>query len=153
MDGVIAPDGRNDLYEADEHAWLLRQIAALQAGRPHELDTPNLVEFLESMARRDVREMRSRLARLLQHMLKFTFQPGRASHSWAKTVLHQQAELRDIVEQASMRQEALHRLEAAYDLARRYAVIETGLAATAFPTDNPWTLDEALHWTPPERAE
>lgn len=153
MDGSIAPEARNDLYEADEHAWLLRQIAALQAGHPHELDAPNLVEFLESMARRDVRELRSRLARLLQHMLKFTVQPGRASRSWAKTVLHQQAELRDIVEQASLRQEALHRLESAYELARRYAAIETGLPATAFPANNPWTLDEALHWTPPERAE
>lgn len=154
MDGTIAPDGRNDLYEADEHAWLLRQVALLRDGRHAELDAANLVEYLESMARRDRRELRSRLVILLMHLLKFRVQPERAGWSWTQTVLTQQDELRDILAGApSMAQHLPEMLAAAFDQARRLAAAETALPLARFPDDNPWTLDEALHWKPPERAE
>ena len=154
MDGTIAPEGRNDLYEADEHAWLLRQVALLRDGRFAEIDASNLVEYLESMARRDRRELRSRLVILLMHLLKFRLQPERGGWSWAQTVMTQQAELRDILAGApSMAQHLPELLGTAYDQARRLAAGETEISLPRFPTDNPWTLDEALHWTPPERAE
>ncbi|QYU66437.1 DUF29 family protein [Leptolyngbya sp. 15MV] len=77
MDGVVA-DGEAD-YRSDEHAWLLRQAALLRAGRLKSVDSENLAEFLEDMAKRDVREVGSRLVVLLHHLLKFQVQPERAT--------------------------------------------------------------------------
>jgi hypothetical protein len=48
-----------DLYEADEHAWIERQIAGLRDGAFDRLDRANLIEFLSSMAARNRRELAS----------------------------------------------------------------------------------------------
>ena len=71
-----------DLYEVDEHAWIERQIAALREGAFDRLDRANLIEFLSSMAARDRRELASRTTLLMQHMIKYSVQPERASRSW-----------------------------------------------------------------------
>jgi hypothetical protein len=68
-----------DLYEAHEHAWIERQIAALRDGAFDRLDRANLIEFLSSMAARDRRELASRTTLLMQHMIKYSVQPERAS--------------------------------------------------------------------------
>jgi Domain of unknown function DUF29 len=68
-----------DLYEGDEHAWIERQIAALRDGAFNRLDRANLIEFLCSMAARDQRELASRTTLLMQHMIKYSVQPERAS--------------------------------------------------------------------------
>jgi hypothetical protein len=39
-------------YEADEHAWMAGQVAALAAGDWDRLDRPHLIEFLNDLARR-----------------------------------------------------------------------------------------------------
>ena len=49
------------LYEADEHAWIERQIAALRDGALDRLDRANLIAYLTDMAARDRRELGSRL--------------------------------------------------------------------------------------------
>ena len=88
------------------------------------------------------------------HLLKFRVQPERGGWSWPQTVLNQQAELRDILAGVpSMAQHLPELLGMAYDQARRLASGETALPLSRFPTENPWNLDEALHWAPPERAE
>ena len=58
------------LYESDETAWLELMASHAEAGRYEELDLPNLSEFLSSMAKRDRREVLSRLVVLLAHLLK-----------------------------------------------------------------------------------
>jgi hypothetical protein len=58
------------LYEQDLNLWLETTISDLQAGDFHHLDIENLVEELASLAARDKRELRSRLATLLEHLLK-----------------------------------------------------------------------------------
>ncbi len=42
MDTAVIPADRA-LYEADEHAWIARQIEALRSGRLQELDRNSLV--------------------------------------------------------------------------------------------------------------
>lgn len=151
MDGLIKAGAAASLYEADEHEWLHRQIAALRAGHLCDLDAANLAEFLEDMARRDRRELRSRLAVLLQHMLKFGAQPERGGWSWHHTVLTQQTELRDMLAGSpSLSQYLPELLPVAFEQARNLAAKETELPLPRFPTANPWTLDEVLRWSPPE---
>jgi hypothetical protein len=60
----------DDLYERDFHRWLLEQAAHARAGRAEALDLKNIAEELEGLARADRREIRNRIGRLLEHLLK-----------------------------------------------------------------------------------
>ena len=87
-------------YEDDEHAWLLEQAALLAAGHTAQIDREHLSEFLTDMARRDRREVRSRLLVLMTHILKCIAQPERVSRSWILTILTQQHELRETIRES-----------------------------------------------------
>ena len=52
---------------------------------------------LSSMAARDRRELASRMTLLMQHMIKYSVQPERASRSWTLTILEQQREIRRLL--------------------------------------------------------
>ena len=58
------------LYEQDETAWLEAMSELIRLGRLDEVDYPNLAEYLAEMARRDRREVESRLTVLIAHALK-----------------------------------------------------------------------------------
>lgn len=148
MDGVVRE--REAEYRTDEHAWLLRQAELLRDGRLTALDTAHLAEFLEDMAKRDTREVASRLRLLLVRMLKFRTQPERAGRSWAITVVREQNNLANLLDAASLHRLADGIWSDEWDRARRQAARETGLPLSAFPASNPWTLQEALAWEPPE---
>jgi len=150
MDTVLQPADRA-LYEADEHAWIARQIDALRNGRLQQLDRDGLVEYLTEMTVRDRRELKSRLTVLFQHLLKARMQPRRLTRSWILTILTQQAEIRDIL--AGTPSIAAHvpaMLSGAYSDAVRRAAAETGIALVDFPTESPWTIETALAFVPPD---
>lgn len=139
------------LYEADEHAWMQRQIEALRDGRLEQLDRKSLVEFLTDMGLQYRRELESRLVVLVGHMLKIRYQPHKHGKSWNATVRTQQREIRTLlrsVPSVAARRDAV--LADAYPDAKDLAVVETGLPAATFPPVSPWTVDAALAFTPPE---
>src|SRR5450432_976802 len=98
MADVVELASSSALYEADEHAWIERQVAALRDGDLDRLDRANLIAFLTAMAMRDVRELKSRLVVLYAHVLKFRIQPETATRSWRLTVLEQQRAIRTTLE-------------------------------------------------------
>jgi len=59
------------LYERDETAWLEATSELIRLNLLDEVDYPNLAEYLADMARRDRREIESRLTVLLAHVLKW----------------------------------------------------------------------------------
>jgi hypothetical protein len=149
MDG--SGPGTRSLYEADEHAWMLQQLALLNQGRVHELDATHLAEYLRDMTKSDRRALRSHLTRLFQHLLKFEAQPGRATRSWRLSVIEQQQRVHDdLKDTPSLANYLPELLPDAYATARRFAAQETGLPLSAFPAELPWSLDAALAWEPPE---
>jgi Domain of unknown function DUF29 len=78
-----------ELYEADETAWLEAMSELIKQGRTADLDFPHLEEYLTDMAKRDRREVKSRLTVLLAHVLKREHQPEKCSKSWLRTILVQ----------------------------------------------------------------
>jgi hypothetical protein len=60
--------GNAVLYDEDFYAWSMEQARLLRAGEFARLDGENLAEELESMGRRDKREVESRLVVLLAHL-------------------------------------------------------------------------------------
>src|SRR5262245_43309519 len=100
---VTQPSSLADLYTTDETAWLEATARLVAEGRFAEVDTANLIEYLTDMAKRDRREVKSRLIIFLVHLLKYTHQPDRRSTSWVLTLLEQQRELVDMLDAGSLR--------------------------------------------------
>src|SRR5438552_2938743 len=86
------------LYEQDETAWLEAMSNLAAEGRHAEIDYHNLSEYLADMAKRDRREVASRLVVLLTHLLKWEYQPDHRSGSWHGTILEQRRELRKLLD-------------------------------------------------------
>jgi hypothetical protein len=132
------------LHEADETAWLEATADLIRSGRLSEVDLNTLAEYLTDMAKRDRREVFSRLVVLLTHLLKWEYQTEGRCGSWRGSILEQQRELRQLLESGTLRNHALAVLADAYAEARKQAAAETGLARTAFPEECGWDLDGAL---------
>ena len=132
------------LYEQDETAWLDTMSELIRLGRFDEVDYPNLAEYLADMARRDRREVESRLTTLITHLLKWSHQPDRRSGSWRATIVEQRQELEGLVGQGVLRNHAEAMIEDAYHKAIERAVAETGLPAETFPAVCSYTLNWLL---------
>lgn len=70
-------------YETDIIAWASEQARLLREGRFEQLDIAHLAEEIEDVRRSEQRELPSRLAVLLAHLLKWGYQPERARQQLA----------------------------------------------------------------------
>ncbi|MBV8270307.1 MAG: DUF29 domain-containing protein [Planctomycetaceae bacterium] len=138
----------SELYETDETAWLDRHVELIAAGRHSEIDWEDLREFLESMANRDRRRVTHRLTLLIEHILKWDYQPTKRTRSWARTIVAQQISLADDVSAGSLRRHAVEVPPVAYRKAVALASVATGMPAETFPTASPWSLDALLAYRP-----
>lgn len=132
------------LYESDETAWLETMAELIRLGRLEEVDFPNLAEYLADMARRDRREVESRLTTLIAHALKWAHQPDQRSGSWKSTIIEQRQELEGLVSRGVLRNHADAVLTDVYHKALERAAAETGLPTVTFPAACPYTLDQLL---------
>jgi hypothetical protein len=138
-------DDRQSLYERDFCLWLEQQAALLREGRFDELDVANLVEEIESMARKDKKAIKSNLVVLLTHLLKHQFQPEQRSSSWRGSIVEHRQRLRDDFEESpSLRPHAAEVFPRAYADARERASAETALPLRIIPKSSAYTLEQAL---------
>jgi hypothetical protein len=132
------------LYERDETAWLEAMSFLAAEGRYAEMDHAHLSEYLADMAKRDRREVFSRLVTLLTHILKWEHQPERRSGSWLGTILEQKRELRKLFESGTLYKHGLSVLAEAYADARKQGAAETGLPRESFPARLDLDLDSLI---------
>ena len=136
---------QKSLYERDFCLWLEQQSALLREGRLSELDVANLLEEIESMGRKDRKAIKSNLAVVLSHLLKYQFQPEQRSGGWRASIIEHRQRLRDDLEESpSLAGHAETVLERAYADARARALAETGLPAKQLPRTCPYTLQQTL---------
>ena len=132
------------LFEEDETAWLEAMSALAAAGRASEMDMTNLGEYLADMAKRDRREVFSRLVTLLTHLLKRVHQSDQHTRSWDATILEQRRELRKLLESGKLYNHAVAVLAEAYAEARKQTAVETGLPLATFQLECPWDVPRLL---------
>jgi Domain of unknown function DUF29 len=137
-------DSPASLYETDETAWLEGTAELVRLGSWDQIDSDSLAEYLTDMARRDRREVLSRLAVLIAHLLKWRHQPERRSGGWRETIESQRQELEGLLASATLRNHADQILEKAYGNGVRLAVSETGLAEATFPAECPYSVEDLL---------
>jgi hypothetical protein len=80
---------------------------------------------------------------ILQHLLKWRYQPSHRSTSWIKTINRERRQLlKQDKASPSLAAKAKLLLAEAYDDARPDAADETDLPLDTFPAVCPWTLDQ-----------
>jgi len=97
------------------------------------------------MGKSQRRELESRLAVLLMHLLKWGWQRDKRSNSWKGTVANQRAEIRRLFRQSpSLKSQLTESLAESYSDAVEVANLETGLPADTFPQRCPFTPEQIL---------
>ncbi len=131
------------LYEKDFYAWANQQAALLRAGKLDAADIANIAEEIESMGRTEKRELVSRLAVLLLHLLKWQFQPERRGKSWQFSIREQRRKLhRHMRDNPSLKAVLSEAIVDAYEDAVADALKETSLPESIFPATCPFTYDQ-----------
>lgn len=144
----------SDLYEADFYAWANEQAAHLRAGRLHAADIAHIAEEIESMGRGEKRELTSRLAVLLAHLLKWQAQPALRGRGWLLAIREQRRQVAEVLaDNPSLRPRLPALLAEAHEDALLAAQRETGLSESAFPAVCPWTFAQAMEDEPDALAE
>ncbi|MGK7933993.1 MAG: DUF29 domain-containing protein [Microcystaceae cyanobacterium] len=87
------------LYDQDFALWIEKTVKQLKAGAFSQIDVENLIEEVESLGRRDKRELKSRLITLFEHALKRCYVPlPNCYRGWEVTLKRTQSKLKDILE-------------------------------------------------------
>jgi len=132
-------------YERDFYGWIHQNIALLKRGQWADIDVEILIDELESMAKRDRRELTSRLMILIAHLLKWQFQPAKRSGSWRGSIREQRIQLVEQLEESpSLKNNLAESVVKSYPKALALAVDETGLSTNTFPRKCPYTLEQLL---------
>ena len=132
-------------YDKDFYAWILHNVALIRAGKLSQIDSEHVAEELESMGRTEKRELISRLAILIAHLLKWKFQSAKRSKSWKYTIKERRTQLFDLLEESpSLKYDLETKLEHAYEQAIFTAIRETGMDESDFPTGCPFSLEQCL---------
>ena len=132
-------------YEEDFYAWSQDQGARLRAREPRDIDWENVAEEVESVGRSQKTEIRSRLAVLLTHLLKWEFQPEARCASWQSSIGEQRTHIETIIEDSpSLRRFPTEAADRAHRHARSRAARETGLPIGTFPATLPYSAKQLL---------
>lgn len=138
-------------YDDDILAWSREQAELLRAGAFHRLDIAHLIEEIEDVGKSEQRELASRLAVLLAHLLKWQYQPERRSRSWQSTIRPQRHAIALRLRRTPSLKATLHDPKWQEEIwidALSIAIAETGL--DSFPASCPWSFEQVLSadWLP-----
>jgi Domain of unknown function DUF29 len=97
------PGNAARLYDEDfvrwteEQAAALREAASLATNLP--LDWENLAEEIDSLGRSQKRELRSRIATIIEHLLKLQYSPAADPRGgWMETIAHERLNIEDLLD-------------------------------------------------------
>ncbi len=134
----------SDAYQRDFHAWTHRQAALLRERRFEAVDVENIAEEIESMGRREKREIVDRLALLLSYLMRWRLLPGFRSASVKSSVREQRLRLRYSLEDDPSLEAGIDEAWArAYELAVITTARDTGMPESDFPAECPYRIEQA----------
>ncbi len=135
-----------NLYETDFYAWTKEQVSLLRNHQWDKIDLFNVIEEIEALGRKERQELRNRLAILLEHLLKWQFQPQKRTNSWLSTIREQRIQIKLLLEDSPSLKSCLDEVFlTAYELALVLAIKETQLGEQVFPEACPYTLEQTLN--------
>lgn len=141
-----AESGRPTPYERDVILWSQEQASLLRAGRFSELDIEHLADEIDDVGKSEKRELASRMAVLLAHLLKWSRQSENRTPSWRATIIVQRKRIAlALKETPSLKAVMRDRdwQDAVWLDALAQACKETGLAEEDLPEACPWSMEQA----------
>ena len=133
-------------YDKDVILWAQEQAALLRSGQFSQLDIEHLADEIEDVGKSEKRELASRMAVLLAHLLKWQHQPQRRGASWQTTIKIQRKGIDLAIKATPSLKAALRDPDwqqtvwgDAIDLATREAGLDMDFGDTC-----PWTMDQVL---------
>ena len=132
-------------YEIDVVAWANEQAGLIRAGRFDLLDLEHIAEEIEDVGKSEQRELASRMAVLLAHLLKWQYQPDRRGASWENTIRAQRKEIAYGLDEAPSLRTKLREerwLDMVWSKAIAQAGNETNLSS--WPSTCPWSVDAEI---------
>ncbi len=132
-------------YDTDIVAWSLEQARLLRSGRFDALDIEHIADEIEDVGKSEQRELESRMAVLVAHLLKWKYQPERRGNSWRRTIIAQRKDIAYHLEEAPSLKAKLtdpRWFDVTWTKALAQASTETDL--DVFPEVCPWTMAEIL---------
>jgi len=132
-------------YDKDVILWSQEQARLLRAGRFAELDIEHLADEIEDVGKSEKRELASRMAVLLAHLLKWKSQPENRSNSWRATINNQRKRIALTIKETPSLKTVLRNPDWKEDIwldARSQARKEMG-DIDDLPETCPWPMDQA----------
>lgn len=132
-------------YDDDVIAWAEEQAKLLRSKQFDALDIENIAEEIEDVGKSEQRELESRMAVLLAHLLKWQLQPKRRGASWLRTINIQRTSIERRLRKTPSLKRCIYDVEwweDAWGDARVLLEKETGIVEV--PRECPWTIDQVL---------
>ena len=134
------------LYETDFNLWLVETANSLRAGKIANLDLENLAEEIEDMGNNRKDALESNLIRVLQHLLKWKYQPQKRTNSWKASITEHSLRLNKAFKKSpSLKPYFETVFTECYQDARLITAQETGLDISVFPDTCPFTPIDVLN--------
>ncbi|WP_416233482.1 DUF29 domain-containing protein [Anabaena sp. UHCC 0451] len=133
------------LYETDDHLWLLETIELLKQRRFDDLDLQNLIEELESLAKRDQHKVKSLLEQIIRHLLLLQFwqeEYDRNKNHWRSEIRSFRVQLKDRLT-TNLYNYLSSIFTTVYQDALGYVQEKTGFNVN-FPPQCPYSLEQLL---------
>lgn len=137
------------LYETDIIQWVEQQVLLIKQQRYAEVDWVNLLEEIEDLSKREKQRFISSIRLIIQHLLKWEYQPERRSSSWEITIKRERNHLKRYLRDTPSLKRYWQDLPQIYLDARADAANETGISDWDFPDTCPYSLAEIQsEWFP-----
>ena len=143
--GAKAPREIRVAHKDDPYTWALDQAELLRGSHLDLIDTTNLADEIAALAHYLADKLRSDLARVLQHLLKWDHQPERRSRSWALSIEeHRRRVAEHLQDGPGLRSILSDTISRAYADGRSQALQDTHLPIRLLPEICPYSWDDIM---------
>lgn len=137
------------LYEQDFYLWIQTTAQLLKEQCFEEVDWESLIEEIESMGRRERKELKSRLIVLIEHLLKLMYWDVEKAYNakeWRSTVVEQRRQIALLLEASpSLRPWLGETFLDGCQNAREDALRKYQISSDIFPIEPPFTIADVLN--------
>lgn len=135
-------------HDEDFYGWAMSEANLLRQRRLGDLDFDNLIEELESMGASERRELVSRLAQLIFHLLKWQLQPDYREfnkRSWEGSIIGQRKQISRLMrDNPSLKSILSQSLTDGYEDAQVFIIKETPIDLKKMPQECPYTFEQIM---------
>ncbi|MDJ1173464.1 DUF29 domain-containing protein [Roseofilum capinflatum] len=138
----------SELYKEDFYLWVQTTAQLLKERQLDRIDFESVIEEVESMGKREKKELKSRLTTLIEHLLKIEYwesEKANNARGWRQTIVEQRRQIQYLLEESpSLKVLLIEVWTQCYGNARQDIIRKYELDPELFPVDPKLTVDNLL---------